>query len=103
MSRQDAIDFMTKDSSFKFSEEEAIYCYGMCKMTVVEEVAQEERSQVVFNFKDGKTTCNKAYFELQMVEFVELLGRMAELLHRRTQSPVGKAAFLLSDNFPLVK
>ena len=43
MSMQDAIDFMTTHSQLGFSRKEAVYCYGMCKMTVIDEVSSDER------------------------------------------------------------
>ena len=43
MSMDDAIDFMTTHSKLDFSYKEAIYCYGMCKMTVIDEISSDER------------------------------------------------------------
>lgn len=35
MTMQDAIDLMMKDTALNMIEKEAIYCYGMCKMSVI--------------------------------------------------------------------
>ena len=47
-------------------------------MTVIDEVSHDERYQLIFKHKDGTAITNKSYFELKKVEFIELLGRMAE-------------------------
>jgi len=57
----------------------------------------------MLKFEEGTAIINKSYHELKIVEFIELLGRMAEQLHLRGRSTVGKAAFLVPDNIPMVK
>ena len=37
MSMQDAIDFMMVESGLNLSLKDAVYCYGMSKMTVIKE------------------------------------------------------------------
>jgi len=57
----------------------------------------------MLKFEEGTAIINKSYYELKIVEFIELLGRMAEQLHLRGRSTVGKAAFLVPDNIHMVK
>lgn len=40
MSMQDAIDFMMVESGLNLSLKDAVYCYGMSKMTVIKENGQ---------------------------------------------------------------
>ena len=61
MSMQSALKFLMRDTDLKVIEKDAYYCYGMCKMTVASEHEK-----------------NKLYFELRRVEFLEMLGRVAE-------------------------
>ena len=37
MNLEDAIKFMCQDSNLKMNEKDAIYCFGMAKMTVLNE------------------------------------------------------------------
>ena len=83
MSMQDAIGFITKESALKFTEEEAVYCYGMCKMTVAEEIPADENQQVLHKWEGATAISSKAYFELKPIEFLELLGRMADTYRLR--------------------
>ena len=68
MTYQDALNLMIRDSALNVIEKDAIFCYGMCKMTVINE------------FEDSQTK----YKRLQFVEFLEMLGRIAELKYRGT-------------------
>jgi hypothetical protein len=67
MSMKNALSFMMKDTALNVIEKDAIYCYGMCKMTVANE-----------NDK------NSQYFELKRVEFLEMIGRVAENKFKNT-------------------
>lgn len=79
MSLRDALDLI-QISGLKMSTKEAMYCYGMCKMPVTEEVPSDYRDQHVLHFEGGSVMCRKDYFELEMVEMVELIGRLAEYM-----------------------
>jgi hypothetical protein len=37
MAMNDALDLMIRDTRIGFNENEAIFCYGLCKMTVINE------------------------------------------------------------------
>ena len=58
---------MQSDSNLQMMEKDAIYCYGMAKMTVVDEHQH-----------------SKKYQYLSFVEFIELVGRIAELKFKST-------------------
>jgi hypothetical protein len=60
MTMGDAMNFMMKDTALGLIEKDAIFCYGMCKMSVILE--QESMWQ---------------YKHLKFVEFLELIGRIA--------------------------
>ena len=67
MNKQDALKFMMTDSHLHMNEKDAIYCFCMCKMTIIDEAQQ-----------------SKKYQFLSFVEFLELIGRIAELKFRST-------------------
>jgi hypothetical protein len=69
MSMQDSLDVMIKLSSLQMTEKDAYFCYGMCKMTCVNE---GEESTI-------------RYKRLQFVELFELIGRIAEVKFRGTE------------------
>jgi len=102
MDLQDALDFI-KVSGSKMSTKEAIYCYGMCKMPVAEEVPADDRDQHALQFEGGSIICKKDYFELKLVELVELIGRIAEHLRIGSQEQASKSAHLIDDNYPFIK
>ena len=60
MTMQDALNLMIKDTNLALAEKTAIFCYGMCKMSVILE--QENMWQ---------------YKQLKFVELLELVGRVA--------------------------
>ena len=60
MTMNDAMSLMMKDTSLGLIEKDAIYCFGMCKMSVIFE--QENMWQ---------------YKQLKFVELLELMGRIA--------------------------
>ena len=61
MTQKDAENFMMKDHDLQMIEKDAIYCYGMCKMTVIKE-----------------NESSKEYFVIKFVEFLEMIGRIAD-------------------------
>ena len=83
----DAMRIFCKDMSSVISENEFYYCYGMSKMTVAKESQH-----------------HSSYFNVHLTEFLELIGRVAELKYRET-SGLGlheKIEFLLDMVFELV-
>ena len=59
MSMQEAIAFITTDSSLKFTDAEAVYCYGMSKMTVIEELPVDESQHIIHKWNGASTICSK--------------------------------------------
>ncbi len=70
MSLHDALNMMTKDAVFLLAKE-ATECYGLAKMTVINEM----------QFK-GDTN---PYLKLAFVEFLEYIGRIAEFKYRNEE------------------
>jgi hypothetical protein len=58
---------MMRDTSLNMIEKDAIFCFGMCKMTVTHE------SHQTHNYK-----------ELKFVELLEMIGRIASHKYRHT-------------------
>ncbi len=83
----DALRIFCKDMSSVISENEFYYCYGMSKMTVA---------------KESQNHSN--YFTVHLTEFLELIGRIAELKYREASGLAlhEKIEFLLDMIFPLV-
>lgn len=69
MSMNDALDLMIKLTPLSLTEKDAYFCYGMCKMTVINEA---EESSV-------------RYKRLQFVELLEMIGRIAEVKFKGTE------------------
>ena len=67
MTKKSSIKLMTKDSKVMIRESEALQCYGLSKMTVIDEVQG-----------------SKKYDKLELVEFVEYIGRVADFKYRDT-------------------
>ena len=67
MNKQDAMKFMMEHTHLQMAEKDAIYCYGMSKQTVLDEQQH-----------------SKKYHLLPFVEFLELIGRVAEFKFRPT-------------------
>ena len=68
MSFNDAINLMTKEiESLKINLRDVIACYGLSKMTIANEM----------NFKGANP-----YLKLIFVEFLEFIGRIAELEYK---------------------
>ena len=61
MNRKDAIALFTKDSGVMIGEKEAMYCFGMSKMTVVEETRKAN-----------------LYDKLELCELCEMICRVAD-------------------------
>ena len=87
MTRKDAIALMTKDTPVGMNERDTLYCYGMSKMTIIDEKNQSKR-----------------YNKLELVEFAEFIGRVADLKYKDSlQLDLGqKIEFVLDDIFLLV-
>ena len=64
MNFEDALKLLMKDSLLNLSEKDATYCYGMSKMTVT---------------KENDAKYSQQYSELKFLEFLEMIGRVAEL------------------------
>ena len=60
MTMQDALQLMMRDTALGLIEKDAIYCYGMSKMTVIAE------SENAWQYK-----------QLKFVELLEMIGRIA--------------------------
>lgn len=68
MTQDDALDLFCSESECYLSTKEALYCYGMCKMTNPHENDHPEK-----------------YAKLQYVEFLEMIGRVAEHKYRGSE------------------
>lgn len=68
MTLDDALDLFCSESQCYLSSKEALYCYGMCKMTIPNENDNAEK-----------------YAKLQYVEFLEMIGRVAEHKYRGSE------------------
>ena len=88
MSYKDAISLVTKDTEVNILEKDAVFCYGMSKMTVVNEVKTSKR-----------------YRQIELPELNEFIGRVADLKYRDQSSfTLGqKIEFVLDDIFKLVQ
>lgn len=67
---------MMKDTNLNLIEKDAIFCYGMSKMTV-----------------DREHEKNHLYSQLAFVEFLEMIGRIAHSKFRHTtmnEEPLAK-------------
>ena len=91
MTMAEALDLMIRMTPLTLTEKEAYFCYGMCKMTTVNE-AEESTLR---------------YKRLQFVELLELVGRIADLKFKETEQEKSlglaeKIEFVLEDLFTLV-
>lgn len=68
MTQEDAMDLFCSESECCLSAKEALYCYGMAKMTNPNENDNPER-----------------YTKLQYVELLEMIGRVAEYKYRGSE------------------
>ena len=69
MSMNDALDLMIKLTPVSLTEKDAYFCYGMSKMTVINEA---EESTI-------------RYKRLQFVELLEMIGRIADVKYKGTE------------------
>ena len=86
MSLQDALDFLIKESGLNIQLRDAVYLFGMSKMTVINENAiSYDSDNIIYNSWMGPDQAggNRQYFEMHYVEFLEMLGRVAE--HKYSQ------------------
>jgi len=68
MTMHDALELMIKLTPLALTEKDAILCYGLCKMTTVNE-AEESTLK---------------YKRLQFVELLEMIGRIADVKFKGT-------------------
>jgi len=83
---------MIRLTPLNMTEKDAIFCYGMCKMTVVNEAEES----------------NVKYKRLQFVELLEMIGRIADLKFRGTEMEhsltlAQKIEFVLDDVLSMVE
>ena len=78
---------MMRDSDIGFDDKKAMNCFGMSKMTVINE-------------KEG----SQKYYELRFVEFIEMIGRIAEVKYANTsmmEIPLHeRIEYIMDDIFP---
>ena len=67
MTKKSSIKLMTKESKVMIRESDALQCYGLSKMTVADEI-----------------THAKKYDKLELVEFAEYIGRVANFKYKDT-------------------
>ncbi len=72
MNAKDAVSLMTRESEVRLSEKQAMYCYGMSKMTVKNEMEKGAQS----------------YQKLVFVEFLEFIGRAAFEKYKNVSEPL---------------
>lgn len=91
MTRDDCKVMFKRDTRLDIPEKDIMQAYAMCKMTVIEET----------NFE-----AVQAYKKLQYVEFLEFLGRVAELYFEGSEMEelelYQKIEYLLDELLPLV-
>lgn len=85
-SKKDAVALFTKDSRVFLPEKEAIYCYGMSKMTVVKE-----------------SVTPKQYDKIELPELMEMICRVADAKFKSTPglTLVQKIELILDELFVL--
>ena len=85
------MSLILRETKLGLIEKDAIYCYGMCKMTCVKE---SDDSSV-------------QYKRLQFVEFLELIGRIAQLKYKSSAlhslDLVNKIELILDEVLALVE
>ena len=86
---EDALSLFTKRTDIGLNEKDATYCYGMSKMTVPNE-------------NDDAKRYNSLYF----VEFLEMIGRVADLKFQGSELqdiPLhNKIEYIIDDLFVLI-
>ncbi|CDW89852.1 UNKNOWN [Stylonychia lemnae] len=88
MSMQDGLNLMMRDTAVGLIEKDAIFCYGMCKMTCINEAVDS----------------SKHYKILQFVELLEYICRVADYKFRNNDDMnlVQKIEIVLEDVLALV-
>lgn len=88
---QDALNLMIRDTKLGLIEKDAIFCYGVSKMTVTIE-------------SEGSSD---KYKRLQFVELLELIGRIADLKYKHSdidRLPLAKKIeFVIEDVLALIE
>jgi hypothetical protein len=72
MNMKDAVSLMVRDTEVKLTEKQVMYCYGMSKMTVKNEMEKGAQS----------------YQKLIFVEFLEFIGRIAYEKYKNLSEPL---------------
>ena len=86
MAKKDAINLMTRDTHVSMFDKDAMYCYGMSKMTVVDEVKHSIR-----------------YEKFQLSEFCEFIARVADIKYKDPEIELPtKIEHILDDIFKLI-
>ena len=87
--RADAFKLFVKDTNVGIGDVNFQFCYAVSKMTVVSETTQEG---------------TKKYNRMQLVEMLELIGRIAEKRYEEVSGMelVDKIAFVLEELFKLI-
>ena len=78
----EAMKFATDLSGLGLTQEEAKYCYGMSKMSVINENPGAENLSV-HKWGSVEYKSSSEYIYLQKVEFLEFIGRITEQLYRK--------------------
>lgn len=86
LSVEDALNLFARHHSFRISEQSCLFCFGMSKQTVVNE--------------RGLLT-QLAYFSMEFVEFLEMVGRVAQAKFPGDKGLECKIEDLLDEILPL--
>lgn len=100
MSYEEAMNFITRDSGLNISLEKARYCYGMSKTTVM----NENQKFDIVDFTSGEVTIAQTknqYHEMRYPEFLEMLGRIAEIFYMQNFNEDGTPV-MGSENYAFV-
>ena len=87
MAKKDAYALMVSDTKVNLYDKDAIHCYGMSKMTVIDEKSQ-----------------SKKYEKVEFSEFCEYIARVADLKYKQEKdiSLKQKIDLILDDILELV-
>ena len=67
-SKKDCVNIVSRDTGVNMFDKDAMYCYGMSKMTVVDEVKHSKR-----------------YDKCELTEFCEFIARVADLKYKTAE------------------
>lgn len=82
------MDFLTNRSKLSISREDAMYCYGMSKMSVINEGQSSEIQE--YNCSGRVIIQSKhSYHQMKFTEFLEMLGRISWLYYSQNFNPDG--------------